>query len=423
MRGNRALATVALGATVSVAQPNDPECPADLNTDRFVDFFDVLEFVSIVESNAGPCGPATTLQAGAFDPIVAARNFATLQALLASGGDILIPSGVFHIQTPRSGEGLRITQDGTSLIGTGNTTLIFSREVRNGPFGGLSSDGVSNIEMRGIRFQGVRDVGDADTTKWGRGPDLRGGRNIVIEDCEFAHFLPHNLCIGRSQSPGGNWIVDGNPNSQSSVDALRATLAKDVVVRNCLFEFPRQSGLCIFGVDGAIISENDFRFPTTPNVRPLDNCDVIGVIQGGGTAILVDDASQQTPLEFYAFNDNIDIIANNAFSGLCDLTGVASANIRNNQFLAIRIDSYDFDQQDDNLSAPFVPLEFVDRDVQVVANFIDALCITSKWNDGVGVAAANYRTQGTSVVETLAIVRPNCSGIFPVSGAQFCDRD
>ncbi len=285
------------------------------------------------------------LQVGPYNRDVADANFLAFRDALTAGGMIEIPEGVYHIRTPETGERLVIGASGTSLIGTGNTTLIFSRWAVGSKFGGILSEGRDDITIRGIKFQGTRTDGEPNRDRWGRGPEFLGGNNILIENCTFSSFLPHNLSFGRIQTPGGEWIIDGNPNSTASVQALRHLLARNVIVRGNTFRYPNGAGLSVFGAEDVRIENNTFEFSDPPEFFPYDECDKSKLPIGGGIAILLDDASQRTKLKDYSFNINVNVWNNYSPWGRLRFDGTASGTILNNHFMTIEIRSYDFDQQ------------------------------------------------------------------------------
>ena len=295
------------------------------------------------------------LQQGPYNKTVATDNCTAFNDLLSAGGTIAIQDGVYHIQMPENQKSFIISSNGTSLIGQDNATLVFHRGG-SGNLYSITAEMKNDITFRNLTLQGTPTVADYTV-----GPAFYGCSDILIDDCIFQFFYV-NLYIGRAQTPAGAWIL-GNPltpNCQGSVAALLKLSSANVTIRRNIFRPAYQDGnhIAVFGGSAITITDNVFLFDQDTQAWPLDrpswkddrgiNPDTVG----GGIAILCDDASQATKIEFYSINDDVKVFCNYAPHGDMRLDGTASGRIANNRFRRIEVRSYDLDQQALNFPAP-----------------------------------------------------------------------
>lgn len=174
----------------------------------------------------------------------ASDSSANIRDAISYGGIAKIPSGTFNLTkgvTNTSGGGtetityLRLTNNMVlSGEGIGKTILTVGSQYatnRDWYFASIyypegDTNPVENIVIRGITFDGNLSgnaVASSDGYAQQAAFQVRAGKNILIEDCEFRNFGGYNVLIFGSADAAGAGVAYG------------AWLGTNATVRNCIF--------------------------------------------------------------------------------------------------------------------------------------------------------------------------------------------
>lgn len=311
----------------------------------------------------------------------------------------------------------------------GRASIFFNHDAPNGSVAPMSASHdtdtafLEGLEYRNIKFYGSKTIGVANGIKRTIGIGLSGVKNFKVHNCLFSTMERHSLGIGKM---GGStpWYDINNPDSANTEGAVLELMSRsscDGEITDCEFEYIGSNGIAIFGgrnikIDGIV--------GTADLTAQYNNI------------ILIDDASDTTPLEIYAINENIHInrVVTN---GRIAISGLASGSITKCTAGEISVVSYDFNQQKNNfgkapnyngtsthLTKPFLWMDYIERGVKVEGNTVNTLELSSayvvvegnflhttkandklvtlvsngvKWADGTGGSYYDYSDPSTSI--------------------------
>lgn len=322
----------------------------------------------------------------------ATNDLTAFEKCLEYGGKILLDNSKEYF-LELSGMGsykdreFLVTNNSVQLIGVGKgrAKVIFKHDAPNGSPASLiikHKDGEGHVLgniLAHIEFLGNPIRGITDKTKRARGVNMTGADGFIVSNCKFSTMQTHSLGIGRVG--GTDWFDITNPdsaNTAESVLALQALSSKNGLIENCEVEHVGSNGLAIFG--GSNIKVDGY-FGEMDLTARFNNI------------ILVDDASDYTPLENYSINDNIHV-SRVVSNGRIASSGLASGSITDCSVGEISVTSYDFNQQVNNfgkapntngtsthLTKPFLWMDYIERGVQLEGNIVNTLYLSSAYVD------------------------------------------
>lgn len=295
-------------------------------------------------------------------------NTLALKRLISNATDnVLIPNGnyVFYIR-----DNTKIEFEGLSsftIEGSENTLFTFLNYVKNPRISAetIRFKDCNNLVIKNIEFKGCTEKGAPNQNRT-KGPVFEKVQKIHIDHCSFSSFNKHNLSIIRGDKDNSNRSHNAEMNIVKYIKKLEELSSTNVLVSNCIFDDIQKgkggAGVAIFGGININIKNNTF-------------------LNDSGYAIIVDDASQKTPLSSYAINNKITISKNIATKANVSFSGVASGLIENNEFKSITTRSYDFEQQKlnfgDQMEEPFMWQNNMHREIRVQNNKLNGLKIQS----------------------------------------------